>query len=156
MHQVHDFKQLCFMYLAGAGEFHFYNRITQMQYNLKFRPIANQPNHSYTFMCFTRHGIAPFYYNIGKYDFKYDIIYYKSLQVIGQESLNRFLKSFTFINEAIHLAIPLPEKILVYYAGNCCRCGKHLTTQESLTRGFGELCCGANKDAMPAYQTPLL
>lgn len=35
----------------------------------------------------------------------------------------------------------LPKKLHVYHEGRCAKCGRKLTTPESIERGFGPKCC---------------
>lgn len=35
----------------------------------------------------------------------------------------------------------LPDKLMVYHSGTCGRCGRKLTTPESIERGLGPECC---------------
>ena len=35
----------------------------------------------------------------------------------------------------------IPPKLHVYHEGRCCRCGRRLTTPESIKRGLGPECC---------------
>ena len=52
------------------------------------------------------------------------------------------VKGFGWLWSRICSDIDLPEKVEFYHAGRCGRCGRKLTTPESIENGFGPVCAG--------------
>jgi len=52
------------------------------------------------------------------------------------------VKAFTWLWGMIKSNRELPEKVEFYHAGRCARCGRKLTTPESIELGFGPKCAG--------------
>ena len=49
-------------------------------------------------------------------------------------------KSIQAIRYLMNTLDNVPEKLLVYHNGRCCKCGRILTTPESIRRGIGPEC----------------
>jgi hypothetical protein len=52
------------------------------------------------------------------------------------------VKAFTWLWGMIKSNQELPDKVEFYHAGRCARCGRKLTTPESIELGFGPICAG--------------
>jgi len=47
---------------------------------------------------------------------------------------------FSWLVDMTHKSIELPEQVKFYHAGRCGRCGRKLTTPESIKAGYGPEC----------------
>jgi hypothetical protein len=52
------------------------------------------------------------------------------------------VKAFSWLWGMIKSETTLPEKVEFYHAGRCGRCGRKLTTPESIENGYGPVCLG--------------
>ena len=52
------------------------------------------------------------------------------------------VKGFNWLWNNIRNNIELPEKVEFFHAGRCGRCGRKLTTPDSIELGFGPVCVG--------------
>lgn len=52
------------------------------------------------------------------------------------------VKGFNWLWNTVTNNAPIPEKVEFYHAGKCGRCGRTLTTPESIESGFGPTCRG--------------
>lgn len=59
---------------------------------------------------------------------------YKDTEVYG------WPKSIQAIRYLMNRLDNVPEKLIVYHNGRCCRCGRTLTTPESIKKGIGPEC----------------
>ena len=50
------------------------------------------------------------------------------------------LKGFKWLWSCVSGGVELPSKVSFYHAGKCGRCGRKLTTPESIESGFGPVC----------------
>lgn len=50
-------------------------------------------------------------------------------------------KSLTWLLEMLNRNRELPPNFEFYHEGRCCRCGRKLTTPESIKDGIGPVCC---------------
>lgn len=56
----------------------------------------------------------------------------------GRNSVNQ--KTISWLLLRIHQNKPLPSNMKFYHEGSCCRCGRTLTTPESIKGGIGPTC----------------
>jgi hypothetical protein len=57
---------------------------------------------------------------------------------IGAEALS--YKAFNWLFSTLAAGKALPENVKFYHAGKCCKCGRKLTTPESIQAGIGPEC----------------
>lgn len=57
---------------------------------------------------------------------------------VGEDALS--FKAFTWLMEKIRANVGLPEGVEFLHEGRCARCGRKLTTPESIEAGFGPEC----------------
>lgn len=145
-YRIADFAQLCKLFVAGNGEFHFFNTITTTQFNLKFTAGAqNIGVQSRLYVCYSHHNLVQqnnklFYFHIGRYNFVTRQLELRTAQVVSDRTLRMFLQSLDWVFLHINTGVKFGSAIECYYSGCCCRCGKPLVDTASLQVGLGIEC----------------
>lgn len=60
------------------------------------------------------------------------------------ERSSKSFKGFNWLLNHIKENEQLPENVNFYHMGKCARCGRALTTPDSIEQGFGPVCAGLN------------
>ena len=142
-YRIADFAQLCQLFIAGHGEFHFFNTKTNTQFNIKFvTGIENAGVVSRVYVCFTniKQNNNLFYIHIGRYTYKTKLLELCTTPVVSERQLRMFLNTLDWVLNHINTGKLFDPAIECYYSGYCCRCGKSLNDAVSLARGLGEEC----------------
>lgn len=151
---ISSLNKLCMLFNAGAGEFHFLNRVTNKQFNIKFKHANVDPDWSIINVCHTsiEHGSRLFYLRLGRYNFKAKILELRDEVNMGSPNISSLLKSLNFILKGINTGVGFENRVECYYSGHCCRCGRELTDTVSLVDGFGSECKAYQQKKFPVLQ----
>ena len=102
--------------------------------------IVNSKDNEYLFFIHLLHGPD------NENDYKYVGCYYKDTEYFHPAKcyldIERRLRppSIQAIDYFFKRLHNIPDNLIVYHEGKCARCGRKLTTPESLERGFGPEC----------------
>lgn len=78
------------------------------------------------------------YTYIGSISFLYRIKHFKPAK---NAKITPAMEAFIWLWKRLNSAPPsLPENVKLYHSGNCFRCGRRLTTPESIACGIGPIC----------------
>lgn len=82
--------------------------------------------------------------NMGDYSYlgciKGDEFFRTKKSRIGADALS--FKAFDWLWNKVQAGADLPKSVQIWHEGSCCRCGRRLTTPESVSKGIGPVCEG--------------
>jgi hypothetical protein len=146
------FEQLVKLYCAGAGQFHFHNKVTGNTFSVAFKPDNNgilgvfgwKVSESSVILASLTTSTNPNknipIARIGVYNFNSNTTEFKCTPDQDSVDFFKLCESFEYIDSHIITRDPLPEKFAVLTPNICARCGKTITDPSSIQKGFGPEC----------------
>ena len=122
--------------LGGRAYFTVESAETKNRFTYKINLCKNNKNMFFVSVCYAYESynfIGNLFTNDARTEFKF----------VQSKKLTNVPKSVEVINFIVNIYLnnsKTHSKLIFYHHGNCCRCGRTLTTPESIKRGIGLFC----------------
>ena len=135
-----DLKIALKFMLAGKSEFVMHSNKTNQDFTYRLnRKISQEDKDKFIYFVSTKMGTTWEYAGILWYDDKQDQYRFAQGKKGQVDASNIYIRSLIFVLNKLHKG-GIPEHLTVYHTGSCGRCGKKLTTTESILTGLGPEC----------------
>ena len=127
--------------LAGKSEFVMHSTKTNQDFTFRItRKISKDDAEKFVYFVNAKMGAFWQYAGLMWYEDKEDKYKYAQGKNGKVEADNLTIRSLLFVINKLHRE-EIPLHLEVYHTGTCGRCGKKLTTPESILTGLGPECC---------------